>query len=52
MVFDGPSGEVVEEEVEVDFESLKWRMEASMAQSSLVMPHAGANVPPTFVQPG
>ena len=45
-VLDSPGGEV---EDAADSETLKWPMEASMGQTSLVMAHASTNVP-TFLQ--
>ncbi|CUS15374.1 unnamed protein product [Tuber aestivum] len=51
MGFDGLGGEVEDAVAQVeDFEALKRRREASMAQIPPEMPHAGANVP-TFVRP-
>ncbi|PUU74319.1 hypothetical protein B9Z19DRAFT_1133506 [Tuber borchii] len=50
MVLDSPGGEVKDAAQVEDFETLKRPIEASMGQTSLVMPHASANVP-TFVQP-
>ena len=50
MVLDSPGGEVEDAAAYVeDFETLKRQMEASMGQTSLVMP-ASTNVP-TLVQP-
>ena len=51
MVLDSPRGEVEDAAAYVeDFETLKRPMEASMGQTSLVMPHTSTNVP-TLVQP-
>ena len=51
MTLDSPGGEVEDAAACVeDSETLKWPMEASMGQTSLVTPRASTNVP-TLIQP-
>ena len=51
IVFDCPAEKVEDATVQgEDFETLKWRMDASRGRIPLVMPHAGTDVS-TFAEP-